>query len=77
MEIIIWLAVCALVAWFAYSRGRNPWLAGLLSVVFSPILMFIAYLIMGNGFRCPQCDEKVRKLARTCKNCGVALPARD
>lgn len=75
-EIIVWLALCVLVAWFANSRGRNPWLAGLLAIVFSPIIMFIAHLIMGSGFRCPQCDEKVRKTARVCKHCGAEQPDR-
>lgn len=55
MEVLIWLALCALVAWFADSRGRNPFLCFLWAVVFSPLLVFIVYAIMGRKYLCETC----------------------
>ena len=58
MEVLIWLALCALVAWFADSRGRNPFLCFLWAVVFSPLLVFIVYAIMGRKYICLECQNR-------------------
>ncbi|MFN3615484.1 MAG: hypothetical protein ACK4WC_13135 [Rubrimonas sp.] len=47
--LILYLALALLVAWFASSRGRSGLLAFLLAVVFSPLLVFIGYLIAGRS----------------------------
>jgi hypothetical protein len=47
--LIVYLALALLVAWFASSRGRSGVLAFLLAVVFSPLLVFIGYLIAGRS----------------------------
>lgn len=45
--VLPWIIFCSLVARFAESRGRNIVLAFLSSVVFTPVMMFIIYLIIG------------------------------
>jgi len=65
MEVLIWLALCALVAWFADSRGRNPYLCFLWAVVISPLLAFIIYAIMGRKYICQECQNAMQ----TCSKC--------
>lgn len=38
---IIWLILCVGVGYYARSKGRNPWIWGLASVIFSPIIVGI------------------------------------
>lgn len=88
MEIVFfWVVGSIIVAAAAKARGRSAiaWL--FLSVLFSPLLMLVAVLVMGKPtdaadlerptpethVRCPDCRELVLRDARKCKHCGTAL----
>lgn len=52
MEIlVIWFVLAFLVAVFASRRGRSPIIAFILSIILSPILMFIYYAAVGESVR--------------------------
>lgn len=46
MEIIGWLAFCAIVGYWAKERGRSPLLWGVLSIFISPLLAGVALAMM-------------------------------
>jgi hypothetical protein len=70
MEFIFWLAFSALVAWFASSRSRNPWIAFFVSLLLSPLVAIIIYLIMGYKKQCPHCGGSIRNDVTVCRHCG-------
>lgn len=70
MEGIIYLALCALVAWFADSRGRNPFLCFLWSVCFTPFIVFIVYVLMGRKAVCSLCEQPLRPVNGYIAHCS-------
>lgn len=87
--VVFWLVGAVIVGIIAGSRGRTGFGWFVLSLVFSPLLMGILVLALGNPkerkaaladvptpsthVRCPDCREFVLKDARKCKHCQAAL----
>ena len=46
IEFIIYVALISFVAWFTHSEGNNPWIWGGLSIIFTPVGVFILYMIL-------------------------------
>lgn len=43
----LWIGLAGAVAWFAESRGRDRWNWFGVSLVFSPVVGFVALVLMG------------------------------
>lgn len=81
--IFFWFALSVLVGWFAGSRGRSGFGYFFLALLLSPLLVWLALLIMPKPdpnaptpethIRCPDCRELILKEARVCKHCGCKL----
>ena len=71
MIILIWLALCLVVAILAAKRDRNPIGWALLALVLSPVVAGIILLVLGEGrtARCMYCAERIKETARICPHC--------
>lgn len=69
MEIVfLWIAFAVLVGVFASKRGRSGIVAFLLAILFSPLLIFVLYLVLGESARGRERriieEERIRANAR-------------
>jgi hypothetical protein len=87
--LFFWAILSILVGVFAQRRGRMGFGYFMLSLMFSPLLIWLVVLAIGPApaaaalvaeapspkthIRCPDCREFVLKDARKCKHCGAAL----
>lgn len=75
MLILIWLLGAVVVGAFARSKDRSFVGYTALAMLLSPIVGFIAVLVLGSsGRKCPACAEIVKQDALKCKFCGALLP---
>jgi len=71
--LIIWFACAGFVGWAASERGRNPAIWVVLSLLFSPLIGFIALIAAGEGSKgseSPQARAKRAESKRVCKREG-------
>lgn len=83
--LIFWLILSGLVGWFASTKGRSGFGFFILSLLISPILVFIVALLVKdqtspqpkltneNSKICPQCAESVRSQAKICRFCKYSF----
>lgn len=80
---IVWFILSAAVGTYADRLGRLGVVYFLMSLIFSPLLMFIVALANGPKLvyptfkthkHCPNCAEWVLHEAIVCKHCGRDLP---
>ena len=69
----LWLLFAILIAIWAGKIGRNVFLAILGSILFSPLVVAIYYLIVGDANKCPYCKSGIPSDAIVCKHCGRTI----
>ena len=77
--IIVWLALCIVVGFYAESKGRSGIGIFFLSLILSPLVGFVAALAMKSDEKkvavaqgkkkCPECAEFVQADAKVCRFC--------
>jgi uncharacterized membrane protein len=82
--VIIWLALCFAVGFYAEHKGRSGVGLFFLSFLLSPLVGIIAALVMTpdekevaaaqGKKRCPQCAEYVQPEAKICRFCQYKFP---
>ena len=71
LVLFIWLPAAFVIASAADNRGRNTTGWFFLTLLLTPLFTGAALALLGTtGKQCPDCIEKIRKEARTCKHCG-------
>ena len=72
--ITVYFLTCAILGCWVNAKGGNGWVAGILCVFFSPVLIFLVYFFGGSklcGVKCPRCAETLKVDAFICKHCGL------
>ena len=81
---VAFAVICVLIA---NSKGRNPWLWGILGFFFGLITLIVIAVLpstrpsgpdgetsgAGSGQQCPQCGAENPEESAYCANCGAAL----
>jgi len=71
MEIFfLWIVFSVLVGVWANSLGRSVGWAIVGSLLLSPVIVGLYYLIVGSASKCPHCKGSIPKDVVACKHCG-------
>ena len=77
--LVFWVLFCWLVYRYAKNKGHTAWIFLLVALVFSPLIGFLAALIIParvtNSLSedtkiCPECAEHIKEAANVCRFCG-------
>ena len=71
--IFIFFGLCGVLAYLAEKKGRSSGKMFFLSLLTSPIVGAVVYMVLSAKQTCPECAEKIPAEARTCSHCQTSL----